>query len=95
MSGTNPTPPAVDPEPIWAKPAVSVYALTIFLIAFGVAYMAKDSASLTMMMGAAISMGTQVVSYYLGSSSGSTQKTAMLNAAPPPTTRTTGTAPSP
>jgi hypothetical protein len=91
MSGTNPTPPPPalgSPEPMWAKPAVSIYALSIFLIAFGIAYMAKDSTSLTMLMGAAISMGTQVVQYYLGSSSGSAQKTAMLGTQPPETITT-------
>jgi len=82
MSGM--TTPLATPEPMWAKPAVSIYALTIFLIAFGIAYMAKDTTSLTMLMGAAISMGTQVVQYYLGSSSGSAQKTVMLGAPPSP-----------
>lgn len=94
MSGTQPASPTAAPEPMWAKPAVSVYALTIFLIAFGIAYMSKDSTSLTMLMGAAISMGTQVVQYYLGSSSGSAQKTAMLGTPTPvPGTTTTTVTP--
>ena len=82
MSDTNSPSPAPNPEPIWAKPAVSIYALTIFLIAFGIAYLAKDTASLTMMMGAAISMGTSVVNYWIGSSSGSDKKTTIIAAQP-------------
>lgn len=83
MSDTTTAPPASSPEPIWAKPAVSIYALTIFLVAFGIAYLAKDTASLTMMMGAAISMGTSVVNYWIGSSSGSDKKTTIIAAQPP------------
>ena len=101
MSGatTPPAPavqsaPAAQTEPTWAKPGISIYALTIFVIAFGIAYMSKNDASLTMMMGAAISMGTSVVNYYLGSSSGSAQKTAIMSTpvTPPPGTTTTTTA---
>ena len=90
MSATT-TPPAPatvaaqPPEPLWAKPAVSVYAMTIFIIALGIAYMAKDSSSLTMMMGAAISMGSTVINYWLGSSSGSSKKTDIMATNPPPT----------
>lgn len=57
--------------------------MTIFLIAFCVAYLAKDSNNLTMMMGAAITMGSTVVNYWLGSSSGSAKKTDLISAQPP------------
>ncbi len=99
MSATTTTtpPPAqtasTNPEPTWAKPGVSIYALTIFLIAFVVCYYAKDSSSLQLMIGATITMATQVVSYYLGSSSGSAQKTALMSAPPPAGTTTTTTTP--
>jgi len=82
-----------DPEPIWAKPAISIFALLIFVIALVIAYTAKDSTSLTLMIGAAIAMGQQVVSYYLGSSSGSAKKTNLLAIPPMPPVSTTTTTP--
>jgi hypothetical protein len=75
-----PAQPAVATEPPWAKTAISIFALGIFLAAFGIAYLAKDNTDLTMMMGAAISMATSVVGYWIGSSSGSDKKTAILAA---------------
>lgn len=76
-------------EPSWAKPAVSIFSLMIFVVALLIAYTSKDSTSLTLMIGAAIAMGQQVVSYYLGSSSGSAKKTSLLATAPPVQTTTT------
>lgn len=91
----NPTPvssaPSQPAEPVWAKPGVSVYAMTIFLVAFGVAYMSKDSSSLTMMMGATIAMAQQVVNYWMGSSSGSSKKTDVIAASQPPVKPVGGT----
>ena len=77
-------PPATSGEPIWAKPSISVFALGIFLVAFVVAYWSKDNTSLSMMMGAAIAMAQQVVNYWMGSSSGSTKKTDIINKGPKP-----------
>lgn len=94
MSGTTSTEtaaPASPVEPTWAKPSVSVYAMTLFLVALAIAYYAKDQTSLSMMMGATIAMAQQVVNYWMGSSSGSARKTEMQ--APPPGTVTTVVAP--
>lgn len=87
MSDTLPPAPTTkvtsSGEPIWAKPGVSVYAMTIFLIAFGIAYLSKDATSLSMMMGAAIAMSQQVVNYWMGSSSGSAKKTDIISTTTP------------
>ena len=76
--------PPIPSEPTWAKPAISIFALVVFLAAFGIAYLAKDSGALTLMMGAAISMAGTVVNYYLGSSSGSAKKTEIAAVAADP-----------
>lgn len=86
MSGTQPKPTTTTSgaEPMWAKPSVSIYALSIFVVAFGIAYLSKDATSLSMMMGAAIAMAQQVVNYWMGSSSGSAKKTELIATSPPP-----------
>jgi hypothetical protein len=89
--GTPPTPPAdtaapaalPPPEPFWAKPAISVFALGIFVVAYLIAFLSKDSQSLLLMSGAVIGMAQQVVGYWVGSSSGSTAKTAQIVAQAP------------
>lgn len=85
MSDNPPAPsaPVHQAEPTWAKPSVSIYAMSIFLVALGIAYWSKDSSSLTMMMGAVITMATQVVNYWLGSSSGSSKKDDVIAASQP------------
>jgi len=66
-------------EPLWAKPAVSFFAMGIFVAAFVIAYLANDKTSLTLLMGVAGSMGTTVVNYWVGSSAGSDKKTELLS----------------
>ena len=63
----------------WAKPAISAFAMAIFVAAFVIAYLAKDQTSLTLLMGVAGSMATTVVNYWVGSSSGSDRKTDLLD----------------
>lgn len=70
-------------EPTWAKPAVSILTLVIFTALVVVAWVNKDQTSFNLLCGAAIAMAQSVVGYYLGSSSGSAEKTALLAAAPP------------
>ena len=76
-------PPAPASEPAWAKPSIGVYSLTLFVIALAIAYVAKNDTALNLMIGAIITNGTTVVGYYFGSSSGSAQKSAMMEAASP------------
>jgi hypothetical protein len=91
MSGTIPTPvitpPAMPPDPPtptvdpWAKPSISVIGLLIFAVGYTIAYLTRDTTVMTMFAGAAIAMGQQVIGYWLGSSSGSTNKDATIAAA--------------
>lgn len=75
---TPPPAPVVPPEPFWAKPMVSFFALGIFVVAYLVAYLSHDNATLLLMAGATIGMANQVISYWVGGSSGSTAKSALL-----------------
>ena len=62
----------------WAKMVVSVVVLAILVpIALAIAYI-KNDGSLGQMLGAITGMGTTVIGYWLGSSSGSDRKTEML-----------------
>jgi hypothetical protein len=63
---------------IWGGPAVSIYALSIFAGAIGVAYLAKDATTLTILLGIAGANATTVVSYWLGSSAGSAHKDTLI-----------------
>lgn len=86
MSDTQPTTPQATQEPVWAKPGIGVYSLTLFAAALMVAWWAKSDTALNLMIGAIISNATTVIGYYFGSSSGSAQKTALMQApAPSPT----------
>lgn len=58
----------------WAPPVVSVIALLIFAMAYLIAYLSKDNQTLVMMAGAAITMATQAINFWTGSSSGSQKK---------------------
>lgn len=82
MSATTTPAATQQPEPIWAKPSIAVYSLSLFVLGLGVAWWAKNDSALTLMEGAIVANATTVISYYFGSSSGSAAKTAMLN---PPT----------
>ena len=84
MSGTTTTttPPPTPSEPMWAKPSIGIYALTLFAACLIVAYYSKNETAQNLLIGAVISMATTVSGYYYGSSSGSERKTALLNAQP-------------
>lgn len=92
MSGTTtppapPTLPAVTPalsEPIWAKPSVAIYSLSLFLACLVVALVTKNEQAQLLLIGAVIPMGNTILGYYFGSSSGSTKKTDLMAANPPP-----------
>lgn len=70
-------------EPTWAKPSIGIYSLALFLAGLGIAWWTKNDTAFNLLIGAVISNATTVIQYYFGSSSGSTQKTALLN--PPKT----------
>ena len=69
MSGTTTT-----PVQTWGAPAVSVYALTIFLAAIVIAYFKADNTLLTALLGVAATNATTVISFWVGSSSSSQKK---------------------
>lgn len=69
-------------EPTWAKPAVSIATLVVFAGLVVVAYVSKDNTSLAILSGVGASMAQQTVGYWIGSSSGSARKTALLAASP-------------
>lgn len=78
-------------EPTWAKPAVAIASLLVFVSMLVAAYVTHDQNMLTLLGGAAIGMASQAGNYYLGSSSGSAAKTALLAAAPAVVTTTGAT----
>jgi hypothetical protein len=86
VSGTTapPAPATPSSEPVWAKPSIGIYALTLFVLALGVAVYAKNENGIALMIGAIISNATTVIGYYFGSSSGSTKKTDLMAANPAP-----------
>jgi hypothetical protein len=65
-------------EPLWAKPGLGAYMLTIFGVAYLIAFLVGDKVSLALMTGASIAMTQQVASYYFGSSVSSTSKDATI-----------------
>ena len=69
-------------EPSWAKPAVAITAMVIFGGMLVYSYATHDQATAQLLAGGAMGMASTAVSYYLGSSSGSAHKTALLAAAP-------------
>lgn len=100
MSATvsPPAPPLTDPvATTWGPITVSVLALSIFLAAICIAWWTKDS-SLQVLLGMAGTNAATAVGYWLGSSSGSKSKDAVIAAKTTPptgTTVTTTTAPAP
>lgn len=70
-------------EPSWAKPVVALGSMSVFVGMVIVAYLTKDQQMMTLLGGAVIGMASQAGNYYLGSSSGSAHKTALLAAASP------------
>lgn len=81
---TPPAPPPPPSEPIWAKPSIGIYSLTLFAAGLLVAWVAKNETAFNLMIGAVISNATTVFGYYFGSSSGSTKKTDLMASNPAP-----------
>lgn len=67
------------PEPSWAKPAVAILSLTLFGAMIAVCIITGNRDGLNLLVGAVITMATTASGYYLGSSSGSDRKTALLS----------------
>lgn len=76
--------PEHPPEPAYAKPSISVVTLLIFVVVYAGAWVAKDNNTLVLMAGAIIAMAQQVIGYWLGSSAGSTAKSATIAKVVPP-----------
>lgn len=67
---------------------VSVANSLAFFAALIVAYFSKDSANLTLLIGAVVANASSVISFWIGSSAGSARKTELLASqpsSPPPT----------
>lgn len=90
MSATTtqpPVPAAITPpssEPTWAKPSIGVYTLSLFAGCLALAVVTKNELMGSLIVGAVIAKFSTVVDYYFGSSSGSTKKTDLMAANPPP-----------
>jgi hypothetical protein len=97
LPATPPAAPAPDPKAdAMLTPAaiVAVLIMVIFVASLAVAYFTRDSTSLTLMIGAVISMAGTVVNFYLGSSKSSQAKDATIASLSAPTPATqTGTTP--
>lgn len=93
-TSTTPTPgvPAATPapaaEPIWAKPSIGVYSLTLFALCLGISWWLKNDTAFNLMIGAVIANANTVMQFYFGSSSGSQKKDETIAAQS--ASRTTG-----
>ena len=88
MSGTTTPSTTAAAEPIWAKPSIGVYSLTLFAACLGVAWWLKSDTAFNLMIGAVIANANTVVQFYFGSSSGSQKKDATIAAQQTPPTGT-------
>jgi hypothetical protein len=84
----DPTPP---PQPVrnraWGAPVVSVYSLSLLLVALCFAYLVKNETLLTALVAVIATNATSVVSFYVGSSASSQAKDVVISnqlPAPPP-----------
>jgi hypothetical protein len=82
MSGTTPVPEVTLPERLteYGKLVTSVIFGGAFVAALLYAYIAKDETSKELLVGAVISNANTVVQFFLGSSSGSQKKDAVIGA---------------
>ena len=68
----------------WSRPVIAVFGLTIFALAFAIAWWAKDTGLMNILVGAIVAMVSTVTGYYFGSSAGSQKKDDVIAAALPP-----------
>jgi len=75
-SPSPPFPPAPTPPPSsgWGAPVISVYSLTLLVVALAFAYLTKNDNLLVMLAGVVATNATACVSFYVGSSRGSQTK---------------------
>jgi hypothetical protein len=79
----------------WSRPVIAVFSLSIFALAFFVAWKNSDGPTLNILVGAIVSLVSSIAGYYFGSSVGSQKKDDVIHAAlvtaqgsaPPPPTR--------
>lgn len=69
-------------EPSWAKPAIAVFNLGLFVAAMVLVLVFQNAQALQLLIGAIIANSTTVINYYFGSSAGSDRKTELMT---PPT----------
>jgi hypothetical protein len=97
---TPPTPPVSRTPPTlaervmeWSRPTIAIFSLSIFALAFFIAWNKGDGATLNILVGAVVSLVASISGYYFGSSVGSQKKddvihnalvTAQASAQPPP-----------
>jgi uncharacterized membrane protein len=79
MSDPN-SPSKTDWLSVLGAPLISIFALTIFLIALLIAYVMKNETLETAMLGVAAANATTVVNFWLGSSSNSRKKDDTISA---------------
>jgi len=83
----DPAPPSPAPARAWGAPIVSVYSLTLLLVALCFAYLVKNDTLLTALVAVIATNATSVVQFYVGSSSSSQAKDIVISnqlPTPPP-----------
>lgn len=83
----DPVPPPAPQQSVksWGAPVVSVYSLSLLLVALCFAYLVKNDTLLTALVAVIATNATSVVQFYVGSSSSSQAKdTVISNQLPPP-----------
>lgn len=74
---------AASVEPSWAKPAIGILNLCLFIAALAVVILLKNTEALSLLIGAVITNASTVINYYFGSSAGSDRKTDLITQTPP------------
>jgi hypothetical protein len=85
----DPASPAPEPPSTraWGAPVVSVYSLSLLLVALCFAYLVKNDTLLTALVAVIATNATSVVSFYVGSSASSQAKDVVISnqlPTPPP-----------
>lgn len=71
----------------WSRPVIAVFGLTIFALAFAIAWAAKDTGLMNILVGAIVALVSTISGYYFGSSAGSQKKDDVIAASLPAATR--------
>jgi hypothetical protein len=65
----------------WSRPVIAVFSMSIFALAFFIAWQKSDASTLNILVGAIVSLVSSISGYYFGSSAGSQKKDDVIHAA--------------